>query len=125
MILKSANVSPCRSIVMIGLAGVMLAGCAAGDGGVSRALVAPGNYDLYDCNQMAGVGRGLATRNRQLEKLIVRARQGPGGGFVAATAYEPEYNTNTVKLRDLQRVMAERKCAAPAGGGRQSETIIR
>jgi hypothetical protein len=90
--------------------GVSLAGCAASGEHAEDFYVAPGKYVLYDCAQLAGTAARLEERDRELSRLIARAKEGPGGGLVSALAYDPDYYSNLGELRDVQREQADKKC---------------
>ena len=92
----------------IALASLLLAGCT-GDT-LGRAMVPAGGYDLYDCKQLASTEAKQRERAGELEKLMVRARQGPGGGLISSMTYEPEYEGARTKAADLRKVMTERNC---------------
>jgi hypothetical protein len=114
--------------IVAALAGA-LGACATGSEGkldLGRALVAPGGYDFYDCPQLARQEKAFTDRERELSRLMQRARQGPAGGFVSSIAYEPEYAANTASLRELRRAQTEKNCTrSPAPATRQSGRAIR
>jgi hypothetical protein len=88
-----------------------LAGCGGmTDDPVAATITAPGQYDLFDCPSIKVAASGVATRQRELEGLMARANQGPAGGFISATTYQPEYVTLRGKMSQLRRVAAENHC---------------
>src|SRR4051812_446579 len=59
------------------LLAVELGGCAqVGDSFASAAFVDPARYDLYDCKQLEGERKTLATRSAELQGLIAKAHTG-------------------------------------------------
>jgi hypothetical protein len=100
-------------------AAVPLAGCETTGDPLAAVTTAPGQYDYYDCPAIKVAAAGLTGRQRELEALMARANQGPAGGLISATTYQPEYITLRGKMSELRRVAAENHCnfvpgAAPA-----------
>ena len=89
------------------VATAVLAGCAGSDG---LSLNKPGKYNLYNCVLLNDSGIALVRRERELEDLIRKAEQGPGGKIASALAYRNEYNITQGDLRELERVGAEKNC---------------
>ncbi len=87
-----------------------LAGCATTDDPTATAVTAPGQYELYDCPAIKVAAKSVAKRQRELENLMARARQGVAGGLVNATTYAPEYAMQRGKMNQLRRVAAEKHC---------------
>jgi hypothetical protein len=103
-----------RAFVAFSLVAILLAGCTgSGEDRLGQNLVAPGGYEFYDCGQLANSQRTLIARNKELERLMDKARQGPAGGFVSAVTYEPEYASNRASLREVEREQAVKNCSAP------------
>ena len=96
-------------------AALSLSACGSPGDIVSSALTAPGQYDLYDCPAMQTAARGLVARQRKLEELMARANQGPAGGLVSATTYQPEYVTVRGKMNRLRRAAAANNCTFVPG----------
>jgi hypothetical protein len=86
---------------------VGLAACA-GSEGVS--LSRPGKFNLYNCALLNEQGTNLVKRERDLERLMQKAAQGPGGEIASTLAYRSEYNITQGDLREIERVGAEKKC---------------
>jgi hypothetical protein len=99
-----------RVAVAVFFGGASLAGCAVSGEKASDFYVAPGKYVLYDCAQLAGTAARLEERDRDLSRLIARAKEGAGGAVVSALAYDPDYYSNLGELRDVQREQADKKC---------------
>lgn len=86
---------------------VGLAACA-GSEGVS--LSRPGKFNLYNCALLNEQGANLVKRERDLQGLMQKAAQGPGGEIASTLAYRSEYNITQGDLREIERVGAEKKC---------------
>jgi hypothetical protein len=98
---------PC--CLLAGLAAaIALAGCTSHD--LVASATRPGKYRLYSCEQLNKRGTELVKRERELEGLIKKAGQSPGGELVAAVAYRNEYNTAQGDLREIEKDGAEKKC---------------
>ena len=88
---------------------VVVAGCASHDmvASVSR----PGKFRLYNCDQLDKQGAIVLKKERELDALIQKARQGPGGEIAVAIAYQNEHNIALGDLREIDLSAAERNCA--------------
>ncbi|MCL2713331.1 MAG: twin-arginine translocation pathway signal [Alphaproteobacteria bacterium] len=67
--------------------GFTLCGCADMSETLSPAFADPGKYDLWDCKQLEGERKNLATRSEELQKLRSKAETGVGGSVVAEMVY--------------------------------------
>ncbi len=93
------------------LAAGLLAGCAGADqDATARFLVAPGKYVLFNCAQIAHQAGVNATRQHELEALMVKAGDGSAGRLASAVAYRPEYLQLRGEMADLRQSAAEKKC---------------
>jgi hypothetical protein len=70
---------------------VALTGCTTDQ--MSSAIVKPGKFSIYTCDQIADAGRAQVTRERELKALMDKAAQGPGGEMAITLAYRGEYLT--------------------------------
>ena len=99
---------------MLASLAAMLAGCTTSGGTpddkMGRALVAPGKYRLYDCVQLAEVGRSTASREEELRGLIAKAGTDFGGSLVATAAYKPEYYQVHGELNEIRQEAAGKNC---------------
>ena len=91
-------------------AALSLSGCGSQGDFIANSLAAPGQYDLYDCTELKVAAKGVVTRQRQLEQLMARASQGPAGGVINATTYQPEYATLRGKMTQLRQAAAANHC---------------
>lgn len=116
-------------ILIAALAAATLSGCAASDDSAARFLVAPGQYVLYNCVQIAEVAQANATRQRELEKLMAKAGTDSAGRFVSGMAYRPEYVQLRGVMTELREEAAGKHCKFTPGvevpGGRASDQVVR
>ena len=87
---------------------VLLSACASQEFGISSSR--PGKYNLYNCDQLNRRGAESVRRERELQELMQKAGQGPGGEIAIAIAYRSEYNVVQGDLLEIERVGAEKKC---------------
>jgi hypothetical protein len=86
----------------------VLAGCSSHD--VVTTATRPGKYRLYGCDQLNKRGVDLVKREGELQGLMQKAKQAPGGELAVAVAYQNEYNINQSDLHEIEVAGAERKC---------------
>src|SRR3984885_4818845 len=84
--LRRAGAAP--ALLALGLA---LSGCADMGESVTTAFADPAKYDLYDCKQLEGERKSLATRAAELQGLMAKADTGAAGPVVAELAYRNDY----------------------------------
>ena len=97
------------TLAVLGMAApAMLAACASQEFGISSSK--PGKFNLYNCDQLNRRGAELVRRERELQGLMEKAAQGPGGEVAIAIAYRSEYNVVQGDLFEIERVGAEKKC---------------
>ena len=90
---------------------VLVAGSAkAAPDRAEQFFVAPGKYVLYDCAQLSRAEAGFAARDKELSRLIARAKEGPAGGLISTLVYDPDYYSNLGELHDVQREKAAKNC---------------
>jgi hypothetical protein len=87
---------------------VLLPGCAGHE--YETAASREGKFRLYDCALLDKRGGELLKRERELDDLMQRARQGSGGELAVAIAYQNEYNMVKGDLREIETSGADRKC---------------
>ena len=97
-------------VSLIGGCGVaVVAGCAGHD--MVASVTRPGKFRLYNCDQLDKQGAIVLKQERELDALIQKARQGPGGEIAVAIAYQNEHNIALGDLREIDLSAAERNCA--------------
>ena len=101
---------------------LLLAGCGSiSDEAAGRAMMAPGRFDTFPCPNIDERIQGVRTRRIELEQLMARSSQSPGGEFVNALAYRSEYVQLGGEHQELVKAAADKKCAAESrySSGRQ------
>lgn len=66
---------------------------------------------MYPCPNIEARIREVQKRRTELEQLMARSSQSPGGDFVNAIAYRSEYLETGGDLEELARASSEKKCA--------------
>jgi len=99
--------------------GPCLAGCAEMGDSMTTAFADPAQFDLYDCKQLDGVRKSLASRAAELQGLMAKARTGVAGPVVAELAYRNEYISVRGQSRFAEETWKRNKCqtATPAAPG--------
>ena len=110
-------------------AAASLPGCTASDDTVARFLVAPDQYVLYNCPQLADTAQLNVTRQRELETLMAKANTDSAGRFVSGMAYRPEYAQLRGQMAELRKEAASKHCRFTPGvdtpSGRASDNVVR
>ena len=83
------------------VAAVVLGGCAMSDEKAASLMVAPGDYDLYSCPQLAVAAAPLRKRRMELHGLMARADVDAGGRMMSTIGYRPEYLTISGELHSI------------------------
>ena len=97
---------------------------SADDETMSKFLVAPGNYILFNCQQLDVAAKTNQKRIAELEALMAKS----GNELANMVAYRPEYLQLRGEMADLRREAADKKCKATPGGAaprRVNGAIIR
>ena len=118
--LQSTNERPARKVhapagvrriifgVSIVLLTMNLTGCTAI---TDTALIAPGAFDHYTCQDIEARTKTTQLRHTELEQLMARSARGPGGEFVNAIAYRTDYLQASGELKVLAKAAADKQCA--------------
>ena len=89
-----------------------LAGCGTlSDETAARMMAAPGGYDVFPCPNIEAAILAARTRRTELEQLMARSEQSPGGALANALAYRTEY--------------VRRRAAGACQGGERQEVHVR
>lgn len=99
-----------------------LAGCGLLGEGATSAVVAPGKFNHYTCDQLARIARDLTARERELSELMARAAQDSMGKFVGQVSYGTELMQARGQLEQISQIAADKNCAAQ--GKWQSERAL-
>jgi hypothetical protein len=102
------------ALLMLGTGlGATLGGCAdVGDSFASTAFVDPAKYEQYDCKQLEGERKALATRTAELQGLIAKAQTGTGGSVVGELAYRNDYISARASTKLADETWQRNKCVA-------------
>ncbi len=100
--------SKCFFLALV-VAAAWLGGCSYSDE-LASSLVAPGKFDLYNCDQLSVRARETAQRERELKQSMQEAERGAAGGFINAVAYRTDYLTARGELMELERTAAAKNC---------------
>jgi hypothetical protein len=93
--------------------GATLGGCAdVGDSFASAAFVDPAKYEQYDCKQLEGERKALATRTAELQGLIAKAQTGTGGSVIGELAYRNDYISARASTKLADETWQRNKCVA-------------
>ena len=103
--------------LLLGMVGALLAallpGCASlSEDMAARATIAPGKYSVYTCRDIEDRTRVVRTRELELEQLMARSAQGPGGQVVNAIAYQGEYLQARGEIKLLAEAAADKQCSS-------------
>jgi hypothetical protein len=111
-----------RSGLGLIVAGVTLAGCAAGEG-PGQLAVDPGRYQFYHCNDLAARMGALQARENELRSLMAKASEGGGGTVIGALAYRADYEAVLSEEKMLRRTAAEKKCEVVPPNFQSGQTV--
>jgi hypothetical protein len=94
------------------LMAVALFGCATitehfGD----MVTVSPAKLEYYTCKDIEHRAKAVRTRQTELEQLMARSAQGPGGEFINMIAYRTDYLKANGELKVLVQVASDKHCA--------------
>jgi hypothetical protein len=102
------------SLLLAGVAALMLAGCASVEEVGSYAFVQHDRYDASSCQDIAGSRGNLTSREKELTALVEKAESGGlAGTLVALTTYQTELSQVRANLRFLNQAAREKNCDAP------------
>jgi hypothetical protein len=122
-----------RYLVAASLFAASLSGCTApggsADDGIARFFVAPDQFVLFNCEQLAARATVLAARQKELQGLMAQAGPAADGQLVSALAYRPEYISLRGDMIELRKAAAAKNCKSmPAlenPAGRTSDSAVR
>jgi hypothetical protein len=92
------------------MTGAGLSGCADMSDSMTSAFADPAKYDLYDCKQLEGERKSLATRQAELQGLMAKADTGVAGPVVAELAYRNDYIAVRGQARLADEAWLRNKC---------------
>jgi hypothetical protein len=91
-------------------AGFAQSGCAGMSETVAPAFADPGKYELYDCKQLEGERKSLASRTMELQRLMDKAQTGAGGAVVSELAYRNDYVAVRGRAQMAEDAWRRNKC---------------
>jgi hypothetical protein len=104
---------PCAPSCAALMLALLLAACGSiSDEAAGRAMMAPGRFDAFPCPNIDERIQAVRTRRIELEQLMARSSQSPGGEFVNALAYRSEYVQLGGEMQELAKASSDKKCAA-------------
>jgi hypothetical protein len=95
------------------VAASILSACAMSDEKLSRLIVAPDKFTLYNCSDLALKAKELATRESELTQLMARAEQDAGGRLVSTLSYKTDYAAVRGEMDEIRKTAAEKNCQLP------------
>ena len=99
------------SILGLAVCAIVFGGCGmVSDQTAGSLMVTPGKYRFHSCQLLASSLSGTRNRIDELEKLIARALQGPGGAAVSAAAYRTEYIQAQADRKEILATIGEKNC---------------
>jgi hypothetical protein len=106
---------PCALASLLAL-GLLLGGCAGVSETIGPAFADPGRYELWDCKQLEGERKNIATRTEELRKLMAKAETGAGGAVVAEMAYRNDYVSVRGQAHFAEEAWRRNKCRETVPG---------
>lgn len=92
------------------VAGAALAGCSSG---VGIMLADPGRYSVSHCKDLFDRMTAIDLRVKQLQELMLRAREGTGGTIIGELSYRPEYEQLLTEKKLVRSAAVDKKCILP------------
>lgn len=113
MAVFAMNVVRYRAVAAVGgaMLAIGLAGCASMGESLGTAMALPGKYDFFTCKEIEHRTRITQAREQELQQMMARSAQGPGGELVNVIAYQSDYVRARSELKLLAETAAEKQCA--------------
>jgi hypothetical protein len=92
------------------LGALTLAGCGTEGDTASSFLVAPGQYVLFQCDDIDRAAKGAVTRQKELEGYMAKAGTTTTGEVIGEATYGTELATIRGRLRDLRAAAKDKNC---------------
>jgi hypothetical protein len=86
-----------------------LAGCASEDA-ASSFFVAPGQYVLFQCDDIDRAAKGALARQKELEQWKAKASTSTAGELIGDATYGTELATIRGQLRNLRQAARDKNC---------------
>ena len=100
-----------RAAAAAPLLAMLLANCGGMGALVGDSVwVTPGKYQFHDCQRLIDTEAVRRHRGKELEELMAKAAQSPGGQVVGTMAYRTEYQQTVGEQKMLAATIAEKRC---------------
>jgi hypothetical protein len=96
------------------LAGSMLLGCASTADNPITIFADPGQYQYFNCDQLAGQRKYWTNREQEIRQLMDKADQGAGGAVVNVLAYKADHVAATEQVKLIEAAARSKNCETPA-----------
>jgi hypothetical protein len=110
------------AVVLTALA-ALLSGCASDDS-TARLLVAPDQYVLYTCSDIARVMKTKTAHEKELRDLMNKDGADTGARMIAGFTYDPEYLLVRGEINDLRATAANKNCTDVPGEGSAQNSAV-
>jgi hypothetical protein len=90
-----------------------LAACASAPENPFTVFADPGQYEFFNCEQLAAQRTARKAREEELKLLMDKAERGTGGAFVNLIAYKSDYVTAQEDLKVIDATARVKKCNIP------------
>ena len=90
---------------------LLLGGCGMVGEGSTNAVIEPGKYQYYNCDQLAERAQFLRNREQELSELMQRAAQSPSGQVIGAVSYRTEFVQTRGYLKQIAVLAEQKNCA--------------
>jgi len=77
---------------------------------MTAAFADPAKYELWDCKQLEGERKNLASRQAELQGLMAKAQTGTAGPLVAEMAYRNDYLLVRGQAHFAEEAWRKNKC---------------
>ena len=102
-----------RAVVaaMAPLLAALLGGCGSMGAVMGDSVwITPNKYQFHNCKQLMDIETGNRKRTKDLEELMAKAAQSPGGAIVGTLAYRTEYQQRLGEKTVVENVIGEKRC---------------
>jgi hypothetical protein len=105
------------------LAGAMLLGCTSTGDSPVTVFADPGQYQYFNCEQLAGQRKYWTGREQEIKQLMDKADQGAGGAIVNVLAYKADHVAATEQVQLIEAAARSKNCETPANW--RSNSVVR
>jgi hypothetical protein len=120
----STRLTPVVGVILVGfLAGSMLLGCSSTADSPVTIFADPGQYQYFNCEQLAGQRKYWTGREQEIKQLMDKADQNAGGAIVNVLAYKADHVAATEQVKLIEAAARSKNCETPATW--RSNSVIR